>query len=272
MSANRIKRLFDRLRAEGSCAFMPYIAAGDPSLSVTRELLAAFEDAGADMVELGVPFSDPIADGPSVERATGRALGAGTRLKAILGLVEDVRRTSELPIALMGYYNPFFRYGVERFCRDAASAGVDGLIIPDLPPEDADELIPPARENGIATVFLVAPTSTQERLATVAAAATGFIYLVSVTGVTGARETVSADVSPLVNRLREVTDKPVCVGFGISTPEQASSVAALADGVIVGSAIVNTIERYLDAPAEIVPRTQAFVRSLVEAVRSVRRG
>jgi tryptophan synthase alpha chain len=269
MNGNRIARALEKLRTNGQRAFIPYVAAGDPTLDVTERLVLAFAAAGVDVVELGVPFSDPIADGPSIQRATERALRGGVALPAVLACVERIRRSSDIPIALMGYYNPFHRYGVEAFCKAAAQAGVDGLIVPDLPPEDAEELIPAARAQDIATVFLAAPTSTDARIRRIAEASTGFVYCVSLTGVTGARDAISQDLEPLLRRLRTVTAKPVCAGFGIGTAEQARAVAALADGVIVGSAVVNVIEAHVERPDRIVPAAEAFVRELVLAVRSV---
>ncbi len=268
-ASNRIDDAMAKLRSSGSRALIPFISAGDPSLGITEELVLAFDAAGADVVELGVPFSDPIADGPSIQRSSERALETGAGLAGILECVERVRRTSDIPIVLMTYYNPAYRYGVREFCAAASAAGVDGLIVPDLPPEEADELLPPAREHGLATIFLVAPTSTPERMRLIAKTSTGFIYAVSLTGVTGARDVISEDLRPMLDRLRALTDKPICVGFGISGPEQAQDVARLADGAIVGSAIVNTVEAHLDRPERIVPATRDFVRNLVDAVKSV---
>lgn len=266
---NRIETAFARLRAESRRAFIPYIAAGDPSLEVTERLVVGFAHAGVDVVELGVPFSDPIADGPSIERATNRALSNGVSLPKILDTVSRLRSQTDVPIVLMGYYNPFYHYGLERFCDDARSAGVDGLIVPDLPPEDADELLPPARKNALATIFLVAPTSTPDRIRVISEATTGFVYVVSLTGVTGARRAVSVDLAPTLERVRSLTDQPVCVGFGVSTPEHAREVARLADGVIVGSAIVDTMARNLADEGQLILETVGFVGELVRAVKSV---
>jgi tryptophan synthase alpha chain len=268
LSANRIDSAFVKLRADGKRAFIPYIAAGDPSLDITEELVLAFDEAGCDVVELGIPFSDPIADGPSVQRATERALAAGVTVERILRTVERVRRSSDIPLSFMTYYNPIFHYGVDEFCVAAKQAGMDGLIVPDLAVEEADELIPSARAQDIATTFLVAPTSTEERMDRIADMSRGFIYAVSLLGVTGARNTVSPDLPGLMERVRARTDKPVCVGFGISNPEQARAVAEISDGSIVGSAIVNTIEAHV-GQATLVSATQAFVGTLVDAVKSV---
>jgi tryptophan synthase alpha chain len=265
---NRIDNAFVKLRADGKRAFIPYIAAGDPTLDITEELVLAFDDAGCDVVELGIPFSDPIADGPSVQRATERALAAGANVEGILRTVERIRRSSDVPLAFMTYYNPIFHYGVSEFCVAAKQAGMDGFIVPDLAIEEADELLPSAREQDISTVFLVAPTSTEERMERIADLSRGFIYAVSLLGVTGARSEVSADLPPLMQRVRSRTDKPICVGFGISDAEQARAVAEISDGVIVGSAIVNIIEAHV-GKANLVSATQAFVQELNDSVKSV---
>ena len=268
-ASNRIDAALGKLKADGTRAFIPYIAAGDPSLSVTEELVLAFDAAGADVVELGIPFSDPIADGPSIQRATERALAAGVTVDGIFRMVERIRRSSDIPIAFMTYYNPIFYFGVAEFCATCKQIGIDGLIVPDLTPEDADELIPAAREHDLAAIFMVAPTSTDDRMKMIAELSTGFIYGVSLTGVTGARDTISIDLTPMLDKLRGYTNKPVCVGFGVGNAQQARDVAARCDGVIVGSAIVNTIEANLKTPEKIVPATKAFVEELVAAVRSV---
>lgn len=267
---NRLEKCFVRLREEGRRAFIPYIAGGDPSVEVTERLVEGFAEVGVDVVEVGVPFSDPIADGPSIEAATQRALVRGISLPKILEMVARLRSRTDIPLLLMGYYNPFFCYGLERFCEDAQSAGVDGVIIPDLPPEDAEEFLIPARKYGLATIFLVAPTSPPERIRLVSEVTRGFLYVVSLTGVTGARRILSEDLVPTLKRVRSVTDKPICVGFGVSTSEQAREVAWLADGVIVGSAVVDTMACHLDNPDRLVVETVGFVSQLVEAVRSVR--
>lgn len=267
---SRLERRFARLREEGRRAFIPYVAAGDPSLEVTERLVVGFAEVGADVVELGVPFSDPIADGPSIEAATQRALAHGVSLPKILETVARLRSRTDIPLLLMGYYNPFFCYGVERFCEEAQRAGVDGIVVPDLPPEEAEELLIPARKSRLATIFLVAPTSPPERIRLVSEVTRGFLYVVSLTGVTGARRVLSEDLLPTLKRVRSVTDKPVCVGFGVSTSEHAREVASLADGVIVGSAVVDTMARHLDNPDRLVVETVGFVSQLVAAVRSVR--
>jgi tryptophan synthase alpha chain len=217
--------------------------AGDPSLADTAHFLVRLGAAGADLLEVGVPFSDPIADGPTNQRAAQRALAAGVRLRDVLAMVADLRPHVAQPLVLLTYYNPVLRYGLEAFGRAAAAAGVDGVVIPDLPPEDGRPLRDAVRAHGLDTIFLVAPTSTDARLAAVAAASSGFVYCVSLAGVTGVRADLAGDVGALVGRLRRHTALPACVGFGVSTPEHAAQVAAVADGVIVGSALVAVVER-----------------------------
>jgi len=256
---SRIAATFETLRQRRRRALMPFVMAGDPSLQDTEGFLRCFAESGADLVEIGVPFSDPVADGPTNQRAAQRALATGTTLQAVLDLVERVRKAIHQPIVLLSYYNPIYRYGLEEFCARAASIGVDGLVIPDLPPEEGSELRAIAAVRGIDVIFLAAPTSTDERLARVAASSSGFVYCVSLTGVTGVREGLAADVGVLVGRLRPFTSVPICVGFGVSTPDHARQVAAVADGVIVGSAIVAVIER---EGAGAAPALGAFVRQL----------
>lgn len=234
---NRIDKAFRRLRRKGKKAFIPYVMAGDPSLESTKSLVGLLEETGADIVELGVPFTDPLADGPVIQRAAERALHCGTTLRGVLSLVREIRDSSEIPIVLMTYFNPVFKYGTDRFLGDAASSGVDGLIIPDLPPDEAREFIKEARRAGVATIFLAAPTSTPERIKKVVNASSGFIYYVSITGITGSRLALEG-IAEAVQAIRKLTPKPVAVGFGVSTPEEAAAVAGAADGVIVGSAIV----------------------------------
>jgi tryptophan synthase alpha chain len=239
--------------------------AGDPDEAATERLIAMLAEAGADAVELGVPFSDPIADGPVNQRAGFRALGRGMSPGRALDLVARVRRRVELPLLFMTYYNLFLHRGIEAFCREAVDAGLDGVITADLPPEDGGALAEAAAAAGLATVFLLAPTSTDERIRTVAGTSTGFIYCVSRTGVTGMRDEVPQDLADLVRRIKAQTETPVCVGFGISRPSQAQQVARFADGVIVGSVLVKMLE---DDPADL-DRVGAFVRDLKTAVSGV---
>lgn len=257
---NRIEKTFKELKALNKKAFIPYIMAGDPSVEKTKELVLVLEECGADIIELGVPFTDPLADGPTIQRAAERALKGGVTLKGVLALVKDLRTKTRVPLVLMTYYNPVFKYGEERFVKDAKDAGVDGVIIPDLPPDEAGELIKTAKKAGLATIFLLAPTSTEDRIKKVAAAARGFIYYVSMTGITGAQILLDGSIGKSINNIRSITDKPVAVGFGISTPEEARAVSGISDGVIVGSAIVRKIQ---EAPEGL----KDFILQLREAVR-----
>lgn len=263
---NRIDQRFDELRARKEKALIPFITAGDPDLATTQELVWAFEKAGADVLELGVPFSDPLADGTTIQRASQRALERGSTLKAVITLVERIRDRSQVPLVLMSYVNPILRMGVREFAMQAGNAGVDGVIVPDLPPEEAKELPSCCEASGIHTIFLAAPTSTDARLRHIAEASRGYIYYVSLKGVTGARDTLEGGLERSLARLRQLTDKPIAVGFGISTPTQASTVARLADAVIVGSAIVECIERASQKPG-MVEEAAGFVRTLKHALQ-----
>jgi tryptophan synthase alpha chain len=242
-AAGRIEKKFAELRKRGEAALIPFIVAGDPNLEATRGLVCELEARGADLIELGVPFSDPMADGPANQRALARGLASGASLAAILAMVSEVRRESEIPIVLFGYYNPILHYGCERLCADAARAGVDGLLAVDLPPEEASELARPSRAHGLDLIYLLAPTTPVERVRTIAHAGSGFLYYVAVTGVTGARASLAAGLETRVRALRAVTDLAIGVGFGISTPAQAGEVAGYADAVVVGSALSLIIER-----------------------------
>ena len=265
---NRIDKKFQELRAQGAKAFMPYLCAGDPNPEFTSKLLLTLEEAGADLIELGVPFSDPIADGPTIQRASERALTHRISLQQILEMVATLRTETEIPIALMTYYNPIFRMGEDAFCKAAQNAGVDGVIVPDLPPEQAQPLLEVAPNYNLATIFLAAPTSPPERMQLIASVSTGFIYCVSVTGVTGARAMLSDEIAPMIGELRKHTDKPMSVGFGVSTPEQATQVAKIADGVIVGSAIVNVIEDNMDNEAQLLTEVKRFASDLANGVKA----
>lgn len=238
----RIASKFAALARENKKALVTFITAGDPDLATTQAHISVLEKAGADLIELGVPFSDPMADGPTIQLSSERALSAGTTLAKILAMVKSVRRNSDIPIILMGYYNPFFLYGIERFAIDAAAAGVDGVLLVDLPPEEADEFKVIADLSGLDTIFLLTPTSDASRIKKVTRSASGFIYYVSVTGVTGARGTVAETVFGDVRKIKERVSIPVVVGFGISDPDQAGRIAAVADGVVVGSALVKHYE------------------------------
>jgi len=249
---NRIEKVFDNLRRQGKKAFIPYIMAGDPDLEKTREIVLLFERIGADIVELGIPFTDPLADGPTIQRASERGLAKGVTLTRVLDFTKELRKDTDIPVVFMTYYNPLFKYGEERFVRDAVLSGVDGLIVPDLPPEEAGELIRFSRKAGLATIFLLAPTSTEDRIKKVAKASKGFIYYVSITGITGSRLNIDESLFNSIKRIKEMTDKPLCVGFGVSNPEEASRMAAIADGVIVGSAIVRRLEESPDSLEDFV--------------------
>ncbi|HEB75875.1 MAG TPA: tryptophan synthase subunit alpha [Nitrospirae bacterium] len=248
----RIESLFNELKVRGRKAFIPYIMTGYPSLKKTEELVLLLEDCGADVIELGVPFTDPLADGPTIQAAAERAVRRGVTLRKVLGAVGRLRRKTSVPIVLMTYFNPVFKYGLESFVDDASGAGVDGLIVPDLPPDEAGDLIRLARPRDLSTVFLLAPTSTDERIRLVSRASTGFIYYVSLTGITGAALTIDGVMERMIRKIRTASAKPVAVGFGVKSPEDARAVAEISDGVIVGSSIVRMIsdnyrglERYL---------------------------
>ena len=240
----RIGERFAKRRAEGKPAFVAFLTAGDPSLDRTVEAAVELDRAGADVLELGVPFSDPLADGPVIQRSSERALARGVTLSGVLDSVRRIRARCDLPLLLFSYYNPLLQYGLARLAREAKAAGVDGALVTDLPPEEAGEWIAAARAADIDTVFLASPTSPPERLRRVAEASRGFVYAVSRTGVTGERQALSHDARPLVERLRALTDVPVALGFGLSTPEQVREAAAVADGVVVGSALVRFLEEH----------------------------
>lgn len=244
-----------------------FITAGDPDLETTAGMIRELEAGGADLIELGIPFSDPMADGPTIQLSSERALKAGTTLPKILDLVRSVRAGTEIPIILMGYYNPVFAYGVERFVADAVDAGVDGVILVDLPPEEAESegFTSMAREKGLDVIFLLAPTSDEGRIGKVVKSGRGFLYYVSVTGVTGARKEVSASLDAEVGRVRDATALPLVVGFGISDPVQAGTVALLGDGVVVGSALVKLFEQYRGT--ELRERVRDFVSALKTGIR-----
>jgi len=238
----RIQQVFNRRAAENKAVLVAYLTAGDPTPEQTPALVAALERGGADLIELGVPFSDPIADGPVIQRGSDRALKAGTTVAKVLAIAKKIRETSEIPLLLFTYLNPVLRYGLENLARDAKAAGIDGCLLTDVSVEEAEVYVNAMRAAGLDTVFLAAPTSTPERLRLVAKYSSGFIYLVSRTGVTGERAELSDSLKPLIDQARAISALPLAAGFGISTPEQAGAVAKLADGVVVGSAIVRLIE------------------------------
>lgn len=259
--AARLHRAFGERREQGSAALVTYVMGGDPDLGTSRAMALACVDGGADVLEIGVPFSDPVADGPVIQRAAERARAAGTTLTTCLDLVNALRRETDVPIALMGYWNPVLAYGEERFLEDCQEVGVDALIVPDLLPEEAGPFGALARAAGVASVFLLAPTSTAARRAAVVGATTGFVYFVSVTGVTGARKELPPELAAQVAKVREESTVPVAIGFGVSGPEQARSLAGLADGVVVGSAIVDRIAAGGPRKAR-AERVRRFVASL----------
>jgi tryptophan synthase alpha chain len=266
ITASRIGRLFERCSAEGRKAFIAYLAAGDPEMKATVPLVSALERGGADLIELGVPFSDPIADGPVIQRASERALRAGTTLDAILDMVREIRTKSQVPILLFSYFNPVMHYGFERLARDAANAGVDGVLLTDLSVEEAEEPVARLREHSLDTVFLVAPTSSERRLELVGKHSSGFVYLVSRTGVTGEQASLSEQAIPLIQRTRRHSTLPLAVGFGISKPEHVAEVARFADGVVVGSAIVKAIEANMASP-DLNAAVETFTRQLSHPLR-----
>ncbi|MCL7931105.1 tryptophan synthase subunit alpha [Halomonas llamarensis] len=250
---NRIDQRFSELKAQGRKALIPYITAGDPAPQYTVGFMHALVEAGADVIELGVPFSDPMADGPVIQKACERALTHGTRLVDLFEMVKEFRQAdTQTPVVLMGYLNPIERIGYEVFADKAANAGVDGVLIVDMPPEEAEEIGPLMKSRDLAAIFLVAPTTSQERAATICAHGQGYLYYVSLKGVTGAASLNAADVAAHLTPLREMTDLPLCVGFGIRDGVTAAEVANVADGVIVGSALVNRIAENTQIP-EIIP-------------------
>jgi tryptophan synthase alpha chain len=258
---NRIDRKFKELKKQGKKAFIAYIMAGDPSITVTKKIILELENNGVDIVELGVPFSDPLADGPTIQKASGRGLKSRTALTDVLSLVKRVRRETHMPIVLMLYYNLVFHYGLKRFVENAGRSGIDGVIVPDLPLEESKELRDTAKKYNFSIIHLLAPTSSAERIKNIAAASTGFIYYVSLTGTTGARSKLPGELRGNLRKIKKVTKKPVCVGFGISTKEQVTAVSKIADGVIVGSAIVKVIEKNINEK-DLVEKVGKFTEGL----------
>jgi tryptophan synthase alpha chain len=272
----RIDRRFAALKEEGRAALVTFVMAGDPDYDASLAILKALPQAGADVVELGMPFTDPMADGPAIQAAGLRALASGQNMKRTLALVREFRRGDDAtPIVLMGYYNPIYVYGGERFLADAKSAGVDGLIVVDLPPEEDEELCLPALKAGLNFIRLATPTTDDKRLPTVLKNTSGFVYYVSITGITGAAAPDTAKVTAAISRIKRHTSLPVCVGFGVRTADQARAIAEGADGVVVGSALVEAVRKSLGAdgkptPAS-VPAIADLIRSLADGVRASRR-
>jgi tryptophan synthase alpha chain len=262
----RIQATFERLKQCGETALIPFITAGDPDLAITEELIHTLVENGADLIELGFPFSDPMADGPTIQASSERALESKTTLSKILDMVIRVREHTNVPIVLMGYYNPLFSYGPERFAADAMAAGVDGLLLVDLPAEEAGEIRSYLQQAGISLIQLLAPTTPPQRMQRLVADAEGFVYFVSMTGVTGASQIDAAAIEQQVSELQQLSPVPVAVGFGISSPADAAAVGRFADAVVVGSALVKVVEAYGTSP-ELAARVGAFVRSLKEGLR-----
>jgi len=266
---NRIEERFARLRKEGRKGFVVYIGAGDPHLDATRALTVGLDRAGVDVVELGVPFSDPLADGLVNQLAAQRGLQSGTTPPKVLETVRAIRRDSQVPLVLYVYYNLLHHYGLEVFIRDAASAGVDGLLLLDLPPEESGEYEKLMAAAGLCVIYLVAPTTPEARVDLIVRRGTGFVYYVSREGVTGMQQTISDTIGGMTSRIRAHTDLPVAVGFGISNPEQARQVAEMADAVVVGSAVVNQVARHGKDP-DLVERVVGFVAPMIQAVHSLK--
>jgi tryptophan synthase alpha chain len=264
---SRLDATFAALRARRERALVPYFTVGDPSIAASRQLVVEAARRGADVIELGIPFSDPLADGPVIQRATQRALAAGVTLPRVLEMVREMRGEVSVPLVFLTYYNPILTFGLKAFCRTAVEAGVDGVIVADLPPEEAAPLQAEAEPAGLDLVHLVAPTSTPERMRRIARASQGFIYMVSLTGVTGERAAVAPELTQQLRALRAITTRPICVGFGISTPAQAREVGRVADGVIVGSAIVRLVEQH-GGTSELLPRVGDFIAALKAPLRA----
>src|SRR5580700_1510907 len=272
-NSTRISKRFAALRESGELGIVAYITAGDPTLEATHKFVLALADAGADVIELGIPFSDPLADGPTIQRASERALKAGTTLAQVIHLVREIRKSSEVPMVLFSYYNPVLQLGLEKFASSAATAGADGVLITDLTPEESHDYRQVLAAHHLDTIFLGAPTSTDDRLAKIATASSGFLYLISRTGVTGAKAALPDDLPALLRRARSVTQLPIAVGFGISLPGHVSVLGGLADAAVIGSALVSEIEKAtsVDAGAAAIDAAvtglAARIRSLKQAAR-----
>lgn len=261
----RIGDKFESLREKNEKALIVYLTAGDPSMEATKRLILGMEDAGVDILEIGVPFSDPTADGPVIQAASQRALKAGTTLKGVLELVANIRRTSQIPIVLFGYFNPIFAYGVEKFAKAAREAGVDGVLVVDLPPEEAGELRVYSDDAGLDFISLIAPTSGQDRMKTILKTATGFLYYISITGVTGTAAPKIENIAREVGKIRKLTQMPIAVGFGISNANQAQEIGAVADGIVIGSAVVKLIDENRNN-SELISIVSDYTREIKEAL------
>lgn len=266
---NRIDNKFKTLKKQKKKAFIAYITAGDPDLSMTKRIVLALEGAGVDIIELGIPFSDPLADGPTIQAASERALLKGVTLKKIFSLVSVLRKATDIPIAFMTYYNPVLRYGLKNFIKSCKKTGVDGFIVPDLPYEEARDLVMASKKARLAAIFLAAPTSTRARIRNIVKNSTGFIYYVSLTGVTGARKDLPAEIASNVRMIKSMTKKVVAVGFGVSSAGQAGEIAKVADGVIVGSALVKIIGKYQKNNKELLSEISKFSKILAKAIHGV---
>ena len=266
---SRIDATFAALRQRGERAFVPYFTAGDPSLPVSGRLVIEAARRGADVIEIGVPFSDPLADGPVIQRATQRALAAGATLPRVLEMVREIRADVAVPLVFLAYYNPILSFGLKAFCQTAADAGVDGVMVADLPPEEAGPLAAEAALAGLDLIHFVAPTSPPARMRKIARASQGFIYMVSLTGVTGERTELPTDLVNHIRTLRSITTKPICIGFGIATPTQSAEVGQIADGVIVGSAIVRMVEQHAGSTS-LLTEVGNFIESLKAPLREPR--
>ena len=262
----RIGKKFEALRARNEKALIVYVTAGDPSLEITNKLILEMEKSGVDIVEIGVPFSDPTADGPVIQAASQRALKAGATLSGVLKMVAEVRRASQIPIVLFGYFNPIFAYGVDKFAHAASQAGVDGILVVDLPPEEASELRNHTDTAGIDFISLVAPTTGKARLKTILRGATGFLYYISITGVTGTAAPKIDDIARELGKIRKLTKMPLAVGFGITNAEQAKEIGAIADGIVIGSALVKMIDDHQN-DKDLLKMVSAYVRSIKNALR-----
>jgi len=264
---NRINRLFKEKQEKGKTALILYLTAGYPDLETTRALVPKLEKAGADLIEMGVPFSDPIADGPTIQKSSARSLEAGTTLHKILKLIKDLRKETQIPIVLFSAYNPFYKYGLEKLINDCARIGVDGLLVPDLPPDEAEGFISLCRKNELCHIFLVAPTTLRKRAKAIVEKSSGFIYYVSTRGVTGARESLDKDIRSHISQLKKLTKKPIAVGFGISKPAHVSLLEGKVEGIIVGSALIREIEAGKNLKDRI-KRAMRFTRRLAKPLKT----
>jgi tryptophan synthase alpha chain len=271
---NRIDHMFSQIRKRKEAALIPFITTGDPDIATTEALILEMDRQGADLIELGLPFSDPLADGPTIQASSQRALRHNINAKDLFGLVEKVREKTDIPLVLMGYYNPILQYGLSAFAKDAATSGLDGTIVPDLPLEEAKDWMAVAKPQELANILLVAPNTPADRVRKIARATHGFLYYVSVTGITGARAQLPTELSQGLNGIKQLTNIPVAVGFGISKPAQVSMLSAVTDGIIVGSAIIKLIEAHtikqgndLKAGPELVKKVGEFVGELKKATK-----